>query len=47
MKTHRYRIGNEQELKGRYEFVSATAGVKTDSATAALTHKAVLPGPGR
>ena len=34
MKTHRRRIGNEQESKGGLGFVGTAAGRKTDSATA-------------
>lgn len=42
MKTHRCRIGNEQEFKGRYGIVSAAAGTKIDSATAARAKQSPL-----
>lgn len=35
MKTHRCRIDNEQEFKGRYGVFSAALGMKSDCATAA------------
>lgn len=42
MKRHRCKIGNEQEFKGRRGFVSAAAGMKTDSATAAHAKQSSL-----
>ncbi|KAF2986178.1 hypothetical protein EK904_009706 [Melospiza melodia maxima] len=38
----RCRIGNEQEFKGRYGFVSAAAGMRTDGATAAQAEQSSL-----